>query len=373
MRTIKLGLIGAGGISRLHCQAVADIPGSEFIVVADISRERAERASQRFNIPHVFEDYHDLLAMDEVEAVVVTTFNQAHRAPTVDALALGKHVLVEKPMAATLDDAVAMTAAAHRSKAILMVALKTRYSPPMQAAQSIADSGALGQIYYCESVAARRCGIPGGSFIGKDTAGIGTVADIGVYSLDAALCLMGHPKPVAVSGIANNTLGKTHKPVMGSWRWDPNKLEVEDFGVAWVRFDTGAAMVFKTAWIMHLDDLGGTFVLGTQGGLRLNPLTLYRHEFGLMTDTKPQDVPEVEDIELFRRQHLAFADAIREGKPSPIPSDQLLLTNMIIQGLIDSAAAGREVEVAVPNFSQSNSLIEARNSSHNSEVEALAG
>jgi len=131
--------------------------------------------------------------------------------------------------------------------------------------------------------------------------------------------------------------------------------------------------VFKTAWIMHLDDLGGTFVLGTQGGLRLNPLTLYRHEFGLMTDTKPQDVPEVEDIELFRRQHLAFADAIREGKPSPIPSDQLLLTNMIIQGLIDSAAAGREVEVAVPNFSQSNSLIEARNSSHNSEVEALAG
>ena len=236
MRTVKLGLIGAGGISRLHCQAVADIPGSQFVAVADINKERAATAAKRWDIPHVFEDYHDLLAMEEVEGVVITTFNQAHRAPTIDALAMNKHVLVEKPMAATLEDAVAMTAAAHRSKAILMIALKTRYSPSMQAAQAIVDTGVLGDIYYCETVAARRCGIPGGTFIGKETAGIGTVADIGVYSLDAALCMLGHPKPVAVSGIANNILGKSHKPVVGSWRWDPDKLEVEDFGVAWVRF-----------------------------------------------------------------------------------------------------------------------------------------
>jgi predicted dehydrogenase len=254
-----------------------------------------------------------------------------------------------------------MTIAAHRSTAILMVALKTRYSPPIQAAQAIADSGALGDIYYSETVAARRCGIPGGSFVGRDTAGIGTAADIGVYSLDAALCLMGHPTPVAVSGIANNTLGKTHAPVLGSWRWDPDRLEVEDFGVAWVRFDTGAAMVFKTAWIMHLDDLGGTFFLGTRAGLRLSPLTLYRHEFGLMTDTTPKDVPIIDDIELFRREHLAFADAIREGKPSPIPADQLLLTNLIIQGLIDSAAAGKEVAISVPDLARTGISVPSRN------------
>lgn len=350
MRTVKLGLIGAGGIAQVHCRAMNDIPGAEFVGVADISHERAENTAKRWNIPNVFTDYHDLLALDDVEGVVITTFNQAHRAPAVDALKLNKHVLVEKPMAATLDDAAAIAAAAKRSKAILMVALKTRYSPGMQAAQAIIDAGTLGDVYYSETVAARRCGIPGGSFIGKDTAGIGTVADIGVYSLDAALCILKHPKPIAVSGIANNTLGKSHKPVVGSWRWDPDKLEVEDFGVAWVRFENGAAMVFKTAWIMHMDDLGGTFFLGTRAGLRLHPLTLFRHEFGLMTNTTTQDVPVVEDIELFRREQLAFADAIREGKPSPIPADQMLLTNMIIQGLIDSAAAGKEVALMMPNL-----------------------
>jgi predicted dehydrogenase len=228
--------------------------------------------------------------MDEVEAVSVCTYNQSHCKPSVDALKAGKHVLVEKPMAATLVDAAAMTKAAHESDKILMVALKTRYSPHMIAAKQIAESGALGDIYYAESVACRRNGIPGwpgGSFVFKETAGIGAVADIGVYSLDASLYVMGHPKPVAVSGIANNLLGTKYcKPVIGSWGWNPEELTVEDFGVASVRFEDGRLMTFKTSWIMHMDSLGDTLYLGTKAGLRLNPLTLYRDEWGTMNDVK---------------------------------------------------------------------------------------
>jgi predicted dehydrogenase len=169
-----------------------------------------------------------------------------------------------------------------------------------------------------------------------------------VYCLDEALWLMGHPKPVSVSGIANNTLGKTHTPVRGSWKWDPAKLTVEDFGVAWVRFENGAAMVFKSVWIMHMDEIGHTFFLGTKAGLKMNPLTVFRHEWGLLTDTAVKGLQEVEDIELFRREEIAFADAVREGKPSPIPADQMVMTNVIIQGLIDSSAARHEVAVKVP-------------------------
>jgi predicted dehydrogenase len=331
-------------------RALQDVQEIEIVAVADIDRERAVKTAERWGIPLVFDDYHDILEMDDVEAVNVTTYNQAHRAPTVDALHAGKHVLVEKPMAATLEDAAAMTRAAHETGKILMVALKARYSDTRIAAQQIADSGALGEIYYSESVAARRCGIPGGSFIRKELAGLGTVADIGVYSLDAALCIMGHPKPVAVSGIANNILGTQYcKPVMGSWKWDPEQLNVEDFGVASVRFDNGALMTFKTSWIMHMDSLGGTFFLGTKAGLRLNPLTVYRHEWGVLTDTVVQNVRETEPEEQFRRENVAFAEAIRENKPSPIPADQMLLTNVIIQGLIDSSAARHEVEVTVPS------------------------
>jgi len=163
------------------------------------------------------------------------------------------------------------------------------------------------------------------------------------------LFVMGHPRPVSVSGVSNNILGTKYcKPVRGSWNWKPEDLEVEDFGVASIRFEDGSMMIFKTSWIMHMDSLGGTFFLGTKAGMKLHPLTVYKNQWGMMTDITPQ-VPSVEDIELFKSENLAFADAVRENKPSPIPADQMLLTNVIIQGLIDSAAAGHEVQVTVPN------------------------
>jgi predicted dehydrogenase len=352
MRTVKIGIIGAGGICQTHLRALQSVEGTEVIAICDIVPERADATAKKFGIPNVFYDHRKMLEMDEIEAVSVLTYNQAHCGPTVDALRAGKHVLCEKPMAATLVDAAAMTKASHETDKILMIALKTRYSPHMIKAKKIAMSGALGDIYYSEAVACRRCGIPGwnnGSFMRKETAGIGAVADIGVYSLDAALFVMGHPKPIAVSGIANNLLGSkfVEPPVENAWEWDPKILTVEDFGAGSVRFDNGGMMVFKTSWVMHMDSLGETLFLGTKGGLKLDPLTLYRNEFGMMKDEK-LNVESVEDIQLFISENIAFADAIRNHKPTPIPADQMLLTNVIIQGMIDSAAAGKEVAVSVP-------------------------
>lgn len=348
MKPLKIGLIGTGGIAQVHMRALAKTDDIEVVAVCDIVEEKATKTAETFGVPNVFVDYHDLLAMHEIEAVSICTWNQAHCAPTVDALQAGKHVLVEKPMAATLDDAVIMAKAAKESGLVFMVGVQPRFSFARKTAKAIVDAGTLGDIYYAEAVLCRRCGIPGGSFIRKDSAGIGTVADIGVYALDEVLHLMGHPNPVSVSGIANNLLGTTHKPVEGSWHWDPEKLEVEDFGVATVRFENGAMMVFKTSWIMHMDSLGSSLVLGTKAGLKLNPLTLFTHEYNRLVDISPQ--PGGKDGDLFLAKNMAFAEAIWEGKPSPIPAHEMLITNVIIQGLMDSAAAGREVAVHVPEI-----------------------
>jgi predicted dehydrogenase len=178
-----------------------------------------------------------LLQLEEIQAVHVCTFNQAHRGPTVEALQAGKHVLVEKPMAATLADATEMVRAARQTGKLLMCALKTRYSDDVIVAKRIIDNGGLGDIYYAETVDNRRRGIPGRTFVRQETAGLGAVADVGVYSLDTALYLMGHPRPVSVSGITTNVIGKTHAPAIGSlWPWNSEELEVEEFGAAWIRF-----------------------------------------------------------------------------------------------------------------------------------------
>ena len=352
MKTVKLGLIGAGGISQAHCRTMASIEGAEIIAVSDLVQANLDRAKENWGISKTFNDYNEMLEMDELEAVLVCTPTGVHGAPTVAALKAGKHVLCEKPMEAKLGPATEMVRAAHENGKILMVALKLRYSPQVIKAKEIVDTGALGDIYYVETVADRRRGNPGGSFIRKATAGLGASADIGIYALDTALYLMGHPKPVAVSGIASNELSLNNT-------WNPalKETEVEDFAVGWVLFDNGARMVFKTCWCMNMDSLGGTIFLGKQAGLRLGVMevrgpqegvTVYGDEDGQIKD---ETFTEFESADVFQREDQAFIDAVREGKPSPIDPDGVLLTNVIIQGVIDSSeAGGREVEVSVPTF-----------------------
>ena len=352
MKTVKLGLIGAGGISQAHCRTMASIEGAEIIAVSDLVQANLDRAKENWGISETFNDYNEMLEMDELEAVLVCTPTGVHGAPTVAALKAGKHVLCEKPMEAKLGPATEMVRAAHENGKILMVALKLRYSPQVIKAKEIVDTGALGDIYYVETVADRRRGNPGGSFIRKATAGLGASADIGIYALDTALYLMGHPKPVAVSGIASNELSLNNT-------WNPalKETEVEDFAVGWVLFDNGARMVFKTCWCMNMDSLGGTIFLGKQAGLRLGVMevrgpqegvTVYGDEDGQIKD---ETFTEFESVDVFQREDQAFIDAVREDKPSPIDPDGVLLTNVIIQGVIDSSeAGGREIEVSVPTF-----------------------
>lgn len=349
-RRVNVGIIGTGGIAQCHLRAYSEMPGVKILAVADIIQERAEGAAQRWEVPNYFVDYHELLEIDEIEAVSVCTYNQAHRAPTVDALEAGKHVLVEKPMAATLEDATAMVRAARRSGKILMVAFHSRFRPDMKAAKSIVDSGVLGDIYYAETGGGRRRGIPGGTFVRKDTAGGGAVVDIGVYSLDTALYLMGHPLPTTVSAITNDYIGTHSGPPIGSvWKWNPEELEVEDFGAAWIRFDTGAILLFRTAWSMHADTMGSTYFLGVHGGLKLHPLEVYTDRYGYMVDITPKSLPPEPDIrELFRNEISPFIEAVREGQPSPVDPEGVLLTNVIMDGIYRSAELGHEVEVEVP-------------------------
>ncbi|MGB9595921.1 MAG: Gfo/Idh/MocA family protein [Candidatus Poribacteria bacterium] len=353
MRTVNLGLIGAGGIAQAHCNAMSKIEGVKIVAVSDVVKANAERTAERWGIPKIFTDYKKMLKMDEIEGVIVCTPTAVHSAPSVAALKAGKHVLCEKPMEATLSAATKMVRAAHESGKILMIALKLRYSPQVKKAKEIVDAGTLGDIYYAETVADRRHGNPGGSFIRKATAGLGAAADIGVYALDTALYLMGHPKPVAVMGITSNYLS-----LHNTYNEAIKQTEVEDFACGWVLFENGARLVFKTCWCMNMDSLGGTIFLGTKAGLRIGVgevrgpqegVTLYYDDEN--GEAKTTSVPVGEGVDVFKAEDSAFVDAVREGKPSPIDPDGMLLTNVIIQGVIDSQAkGGREVKVKVPIF-----------------------
>lgn len=347
MSTVNIGVIGTGGISHAHFRSYQQIPDVKIIGVADIVAERARSAAERWEVEKWFTDYRELLALPGLHAVVVCTYNQAHREPVVAALEAGKHVFVEKPLAATLDDATAMVRAAKRSGKILQTGFWPRFSHDLLTAREIVRSGALGDIYYAQTIGGGRRRIPGGSFLKKSMAGSGTIADIGCYDLDRFLFVTDHPIPTHVSAIVSDKLGKVLPNVPGDWGHKPGEVEVEDFGAALVRFAPGFVLHFVSYWAAHAETLGPSLILGTKGGLHFGPLTLYRDEFGVMTNVQPQHLP---NRDCFLEQARAFVNAVKSDGPSPVDPMGVLLINVIIDGIYRSAREGREVEVSIPEI-----------------------
>ncbi|HVC33152.1 MAG TPA: Gfo/Idh/MocA family oxidoreductase [Chloroflexota bacterium] len=353
-RTVKIGIIGAGGIANTHARYYRQHPWIDLAGVADIVPGKAAAFASTWGIPEnrVFEDYRQMLETVDLEAVSICTHNMAHREPTVDALTVGKHVLLEKPMAVELEDARAIMRTWEGSGKILMVGFQPDFSTQYQVAKQIVDSGALGQIYYAESVAFRRWGVPGGSFLKKSIAGAGTLVDIGCYSLHTTMSLMGDPRPVTVSAMTGNFLASRSRGEQkwGRFRWHAEDVEVEDFATAFVRFENGAVMVFKSCWAANADSIGRPFFLGTQGGMALNPHGVnppvevyFNHHIGDLNVTcAPQGLREVED---WPEKIRVFAEAVRNDLPSPIDPRGVFLTNVAMDGMLRSAECGHEVQV----------------------------
>ena len=360
-RTIKVGVIGTGGISRAHYNAYQKAGGFEIVAVCDKIRAAAVRAANEWNVPknRIFTSYNKMLELDEIETVSVCTYNQAHARPTVAALRAGKHVFCEKPMAARLTDATAMTRAAKETGNILQIGLHSAFRPGVQFARKVVQEGILGDIYYSETAGCRRRGIPGHTFIYKKTAGAGAVVDIGVYNMHEALYIMGYPKPVRVSAITADYLARQNP------RWDA--MDVEEFGAAWVRFENGGVMVFKISWAVHADTLGPLFFLGKQAGLSMSGPTVFADEVpkdlkklakaeGAELDPNPPEgmtsirVDGLGGVDVWTAQMTAFRKSVLTNSPSVLPPEGVLLTNVIMDGMFRSHATGKEVTARNPEL-----------------------
>lgn len=343
--SIGIGIIGTGGIARAHAQAYLDMhPEVRLVAVADIDAAKARDAAAQWGVEQVFDDPRDLLALDAIDAVSVCTPTCAHSAPTIAALDAGKHVLVEKPMAATTAEARQMVAAAEQSGKLLMVEMKWRFMPELQAARQAIARGDLGRIYYAEAIGWQHRGIPGGSFIRRDLAGGGALMDNGVYTLDAALYLLGHPRPLTASGAAANIFGQAP-----DGNWDPEAFTVEDFGTAFVRLEGGISLFFAHAWAINFAEQWQVRVAGDRGAAEIRPfgpdpkLKLTHGGYGDLAETTPTALPtgSMEVGYAVGR----FVAAIRQGDPSPVAGETFLYTNAIFDALYESGRLGREVAI----------------------------
>jgi len=145
MKTLKCGVIGAGIMGKQHLKASAQFPYAEPVAVCDTNEERAKEVAHEFKVNYYY-DYDEMLAKEDMDVIHVTTPDFAHRDPVIRSIQSGRHVLVEKPLATTMDDAKAISEAVRSSKAKFMVNFSNRWNPPHHSTKKAIMNGELGEI-----------------------------------------------------------------------------------------------------------------------------------------------------------------------------------------------------------------------------------
>ncbi|MDY7011219.1 MAG: Gfo/Idh/MocA family oxidoreductase [Planctomycetota bacterium] len=343
-KTIKIGVIGAGMISNFHMGGYRECPGAEVVAVCDVMADRAKTAAEKFDIPKTFTSVGRMLAMKEIDAVSVCTPNIDHMRSTLKALAAGKHVLCEKPIAMNARQAQTMIDAAGKARKKLMIALNNRFRSDTQFLKKIIEAGKIGKPYYARSLSIRRRGVPSwGVFGQKKLQGGGPLIDIGVHMIDMTWYLMGCPRPVSVSGKTYETIGATPGHVGQFGRWDHKTYDVEDFAVALVRFADGATMSIESSFCVNLDrDVFGCHIVGDKGGVGIDPLRVQLEMGGHLMDCTPIHIPE---NRMYNEEIAAFVDAVAGNKPVPVPATEAIWTTQIIDAIYASSKANKEIRL----------------------------
>lgn len=344
-KKLKIGLVGAGGIMRwAHLNpGWTAVPDVELAAVADTYKPNAEKLAAEFKIPHVFTDYKELLEQD-LDAVDICTPNNFHAPIAIAALERGMHVICEKPLATTVAEVNAIGAAAKKAGKLLMTAQHMRFDKPAVAIKKWADGGNLGDVYHARVHATRRNGLPSApTFIDPKLSGGGPCMDIGVHALDCAMHIMGFPRPVRACGRSMVNFAKTYDFPNGWGEWDRNLFGVEDFASGYVIFENGASLVLEASWLGHQEGEDFSFqLLGKKGGVSWPSRKVYTLLNGVHANielqTQNAQPPHTEEI-------MAFVDAVRNGKSSPVPVEQTVMVIAILEAIMRSSKEGREVNV----------------------------
>ncbi len=356
-RTVKVGLIGCGGIATgKHLPCLATTENVEIVAFCDIIMERAQACAEKYGVPGalVCTDYKELLAIPEIEVVHVLTPNREHADISIDALRAGKQVMCEKPMAKSAADAKRMVEAAKETGNTLTIGYQHRHKAESIYAKQFIEDGGIGEIYYAKCMAVRRRGTPNwGVFLNKEEQGGGPVIDIATHSLDLCLYLMNNYEPEMV-------VGKTHKKIEhpeagNSWGDEGvSESELEEAACGFIRMKNGATILLETSWALNTINTieeGSCELCGTKGGLQIinNRLTINTARYDKLSseevDTGNRGVAFYagRSYTPSQRECMRWYDSIREGKTPIVTPEQALVVSQILEAIYVSSETGKPV------------------------------
>ncbi|MBW5448518.1 gfo/Idh/MocA family oxidoreductase [Cohnella sp. CFH 77786] len=353
MSKLKIGVIGTGSISDSHLQSYANHPEAEIYAVCDLNVERAREKAASYGASKVYADYHEMLADPQLQAVSICTWNNTHAPVSIAALKAGKHVLVEKPLCKTVEEALRIEEAVRESGCVLQVGFVRRYSSTAAILKELIDAGELGEIYYAKASSLRRLGNPGGWFADKERSGGGPLIDIGVHILDICWYLMGKPKVRSVSANTYKRLGnRSNVKGLSFYKaadYDASKNDVEDLANALIRFENGASLMVDVSFTLHAKkDETSIKLYGDKGGAELEPELLLVSE---KNDTILNITPQVDHstfhfADSFQNEINHFVDSALGRKETLSPVRDGVEMMKMLCAIYESAETGTEIRLS---------------------------
>jgi len=342
MKPLRFGIIGCGRIAPRHAQAITDIPQHLNIHLAaacDIIESRVQHYTKTHG-GKPYTDYHQLLVDPNIDVVTICVPSGLHTQIGIDAARAGKHVLVEKPIALTLEDADALIDACEDNRVTRSVVLQNRFNPPMRDLRQLIDSGKLGRLYlgsvtvrwyrpqeYYEDGWHGTLSMDGGALMNQS-----------IHHIDALQWLMGDVESVyAYTGTMAHT------------------MEAEDVGVAVLRFKNGAMATIEGSTLTYPENLEGSVAIFGEhgsvkvGGTALNKKVLWKvrgeleHEREMLTH-EAIDPPTVYGFS-HREQIIEMASAIRENRLPATHGREARRSLEVVLAIYQSAQERREISL----------------------------
>lgn len=320
-------VVGLGHIADYFLDALRDSPTCTVAAVVSGSADKAAAAAKRYRVPHAltYAAFESLVDLPAVDAVYLALPVSMHLEYTQRAAAAGKHVLCEKPMASTSDEARAMIAACQAAGVRLSIAYRCPYTSAHQRAREILRSGVLGSDLHIESGFGFK--LDPGWRADAALAGGGSLFDVGVYPLNAARDLLGEePSAVTAASAVCDSRGLEQ-----SIQWTSS-------------FPSGATATCRSSYVQDIPDT--LRITGSSGMLLLDPAFGHRERLRLLGEyTDPATGRRVEVNEPtpkdaashFRLEAEALASAVRRNVDTPTPGEDGLADMLAMEAIYATA------------------------------------
>jgi myo-inositol 2-dehydrogenase/D-chiro-inositol 1-dehydrogenase len=342
---VKVAIIGSGFEADIHAASFQIMPEeAEVVAVASPTADHAETLARRYGIPRAFRDYREMLKDPAIEMVTITAPNYLHAEMTNDIAAAGKHVVCEKPLAMTLEEADSMIETCRKHGVLLLYAEELFFTPKYVKAKEMADQGAFGKVHLVKQ-SEKHFGPHSQWFWDIDRSGGGALMDLGCHGIAFCYWFLGRP---AVKSVYAHMGTYVHA--------DKTKGEDEVFCI--VEFENGATGVVEDSWAKRggMDDRIEVYGEGgvTYGNLHMgNALpTFSEHGYGYAVEKAPAtngwSYPVFEELWNygFPQEMRHFARCVRGKETSQATGEDGRLVLEVICAAYKSAGTG--CKVALP-------------------------